>query len=203
MNQVINEDLIPVREIIIPDKINKKYTFYFVNKNNKDIFQIESTKLGNNIYGNLEFLGSIFGKFQFNYSKNLIVFDSGDYSDTGKYLNTRLFILDFEGNILFDLKNHHMNSIWTFQNQPFIYFYKEFHLENSKYYRRLCFLKDDLSIVETSYSKFEKTVLNGFLVSRKNQNQEIEYALYSKDYELLIDTITSQELDLKFLLNIK
>lgn len=194
MNQVINEDLIPVRFQII-NLPSEGEVLHFINKNNKEVFKINGSLLGNNMLKNKHLVGLI----KFNYVKNLIIFDSADFSDSNELLNLRLFMIDFKGNILLDLKDYYTTKHIYKQNDSSIYLYKYPNFKNKK----VCFLKDDLSIVETSYSKFEKTVLNGFLVSRVNKNEQKEFALYSKDYELLVDTITSEELDLKFLLNIK
>lgn len=191
MNQVINEDLIPVRFQIL--KLQNGEIFHFINKNNQEVFKINGSLLGENMLKNKDSIGLI----KFNYVKNLIIFDSADFSDSDELLNLRLFIIDFKGNILLDLKHYYTTKHIYKQNDNYIYLFKYVNFKNKK----VCFLKDDLSIVETSYSKFEKTVLNGFLVSRVNKNEQKEFALYSKDYELLVATITSEELDLKFLLN--
>lgn len=198
MNQVINEDLIPVRVIdnsffIKKENYKDELILDFVSKNNKTVFVIKASLLGDNMISHK----SIVGDFQFNYVKNLIVFDSADFSDSGQLLNLRMFIIDFKGNIILDLKHCYMNTVFGFSNKSFIYFYKSPSFKNKK----VCFLKDDLSIVGTSYSKFEKTVLNGFLVSSINSEGKKIYGLFDKDFNVILDCLHEEDLDLRTLLN--
>ena len=103
MNQVINEDLIPVRIIdnsffIKKENYKDELILDFVSKNNKKVFEIKASLLGDNMINHR----SMVGHFQFNYVKDLIVFDSADFSDSGKLLNLRMFVINFKG----DRKSH-------------------------------------------------------------------------------------------------
>lgn len=181
----LDENLIPVRVQILDTKEGE--FFYFINQNNKEVFKIKGSLLGHNMLANKDLIGLC----KFDYFRNLIFFDSADFSDNREILNLRLFVIDFKGNIILDLKGYYSTQkvfnklIYLLKEKP----------------RSICFLKDDLSIVELPYSKFESKLLNGYLVSRKNENGEKLYGIVDKDFEIIYEYLHEEELDLRKLLH--